>query len=115
MGSWLRQSSSTRMATSIRTWPDRGRHRERRNRPGTRLLARGIDPAVPRLFIIDGAKALSKAVRRTFRQAAAVRRCQVHKTRNIMERLRRLIRCMFRSGVCCDKHGSWTMPTKPKR
>ena len=23
-------------------------------------------------------------------------------------------RCMLRSGVCCDKHGSWTMPTKPK-
>jgi Transposase, Mutator family len=28
------------------------------------LIARGIDPAVPRLFIIDGAKALSKAIRR---------------------------------------------------
>ena len=51
------------------------------------LIARGIDPAVPRLFIIDGAKALSKAIRRTFGQAAAVQRCQVHKARNIMERL----------------------------
>jgi hypothetical protein len=29
------------------------------------LVERGLDPAVPRLFIIDGAKALSKAIRRT--------------------------------------------------
>ena len=42
---------------------------------------------MPRLFIIDGAKALSKAIRRTFGAAAAIQRCQVHKARNIMERL----------------------------
>ena len=30
------------------------------------LVARGFDPAVPRLFIIDGSKALSKAIRRSF-------------------------------------------------
>ena len=30
------------------------------------LVERGLDPAVVRLFIIDGAKALSKAIRRTF-------------------------------------------------
>src|SRR6202521_1250958 len=51
------------------------------------LIERGLDPAVPRLFIIDGAKALSKAIRRTFGAAAAIQRCQVHKARNIMERL----------------------------
>jgi transposase-like protein len=51
------------------------------------LAARGLDPAVPRLFILDGAKALSKAVRRTFGAAAAIQRCQVHKGRNIIERL----------------------------
>jgi putative transposase len=51
------------------------------------LVERGLDPAVPRLFIIDGAKALSKAIRRTFGTAAAIQRCQVHKARNIMERL----------------------------
>ena len=48
------------------------------------LVERGLDPAVPRLFIIDGAKALSKAIRRTFGRAAAIQRCQVHKARNIM-------------------------------
>ena len=51
------------------------------------LIARGLDPEVPRLFILDGAKALSKAVRRTFGAAAAIQRCQVHKGRNIIERL----------------------------
>jgi putative transposase len=51
------------------------------------LVERGLDPAVTRLFIIDGAKALSKAIRRTFGRAAAIQRCQVHKARNIMERL----------------------------
>ena len=51
------------------------------------LIERGLDPAVQRLFIIDGAKALSKAIRRTFGAAAAIQRCQVHKARNIMERL----------------------------
>jgi putative transposase len=51
------------------------------------LIERGLDPAVPRLFIIDGAKALSKAIRRTFGPAAAIQRCQIHKARNVMERL----------------------------
>src|SRR5665647_683526 len=39
------------------------------------------------LGLIEGAKALSKAIRRTFGPAAAIQRCQVHKARNIMERL----------------------------
>ena len=51
------------------------------------LVERGLDPAVPRLFIIDGAKALSKAICRTFGDAAAIQRCQIHKARNIVERL----------------------------
>jgi putative transposase len=28
------------------------------------LVSRGLDPTTPRLFIVDGAKALSKAIRR---------------------------------------------------
>src|SRR3954451_15534793 len=51
------------------------------------LVARGLDPAVMRLFIIDGAKALSKAIRRTFGRNTPIQRCQVHKARNIAERL----------------------------
>ncbi len=51
------------------------------------LIARGLDPEIPRLFIVDGSRALSKAVRNTFGIAAAIQRCQVHKGRNITERL----------------------------
>jgi putative transposase len=50
-------------------------------------VERGLDPAVVRLFIIDGAKALSKAIRRTFGKDTPIQRCQVHKARNIVERL----------------------------
>lgn len=42
---------------------------------------------MPRLFIVDGAKAFSKAIRRTFGSAAAIQRYQIHKARNIIERL----------------------------
>lgn len=51
------------------------------------LLARGLDPATPRLFVVDGAKALSKAIRNTFGANAAIQRCQIHKSRNILDRL----------------------------
>jgi putative transposase len=53
------------------------------------LMARGLDPAVPRLFIIDGSKALARAIRRTFGENAPIQRCQVHKARNILDRLPR--------------------------
>jgi len=43
------------------------------------LVSRGLDPTVPRLFIVDGAKALSKAIRPHLRSAAAIQRCQIHK------------------------------------
>ena len=39
------------------------------------------------LVILDGSKALRKAVRATFGEAALVQRCQVHKMRNILEYL----------------------------
>lgn len=51
------------------------------------LIGRGLDPSICRLFIVDGAKALSKAIRRTFGQHVPIQRCQVHKARNIAERL----------------------------
>ncbi len=51
------------------------------------LIARVLDPTVCRLFVVDGAKALSKAIRRTFGSDTPIQRCQVHKARNITERL----------------------------
>jgi putative transposase len=47
------------------------------------LIGRGLDPKVCRPFIIDGAKALSKAIRKTFGRHTPIQRCQVHKARNI--------------------------------
>src|SRR3954447_26334682 len=51
------------------------------------LVGRGLDPAVCRLFIVDGAKALTGAIRRTFGRDTPIQRCQIHKARNITERL----------------------------
>ena len=51
------------------------------------LIDRGLDPKVCRLFIVDGAKALSKAIRATFGRQTPIQRCQIHKARNVVERL----------------------------
>ena len=51
------------------------------------LIERGLDPAVCRLFVVDGAKALTKAIRNTFGRQTPIQRCQVHKARNITDRL----------------------------
>jgi transposase-like protein len=41
------------------------------------LVERGLDPTRRRLFIIDGSKALSKAIRRTFGRHTPIQRCQI--------------------------------------
>jgi putative transposase len=51
------------------------------------LIERGLDPKGCRLFIVDGAKALSKVIRRTFGAHTPIQRCQLHKARNVIERL----------------------------
>ena len=51
------------------------------------LQSRGLRTDRSLLVILDGSKALRKAVRATFGDAALVQRCQVHKTRNILEYL----------------------------
>lgn len=51
------------------------------------LVERGLDPRICRLFILDGAKALKKAVRNTFGKHTPIQRCQIHKSRNILDRL----------------------------
>ena len=42
------------------------------------LVERGLAPKVCRLFIIDGSKALRKAIRRTFGKHTPIQRCQIH-------------------------------------
>ena len=51
------------------------------------LVARGIDPKRGTLFVIDGSKALHKAIRATFGTCAVFQRCQVHKRRNVLDHL----------------------------
>ena len=63
------------------------------------LIGRGLDPKVCRLFIIDGAKALSKAIRKTFGRHTPIQRCQVHKARNITERLAKPLHASVRKAL----------------
>jgi putative transposase len=51
------------------------------------LIERGLDFTTPRLYILDGGKALHAAVRRHAGEAAFVQRCQVHKKRNVVDHL----------------------------
>lgn len=50
------------------------------------LVERGLDPEQGILFVIDGAKALRKAIRNVFGQAP-VQRCVRHKERNVLDHL----------------------------
>ena len=51
------------------------------------LAERGLDFAIPRLYVLDGSKALAKAVRRHAGEAALVQRCQFHKRENVKNHL----------------------------
>jgi len=51
------------------------------------LVARGLDATDGLLIVIDGAKALSTAVRAVFGVSAAIQRCTVHKRRNVADHL----------------------------
>jgi transposase-like protein len=51
------------------------------------LIARGLLLDQPFLAVLDGAKALSKAVRDISGDYAVIQRCQVHKRRNVMSYL----------------------------
>jgi putative transposase len=51
------------------------------------LLERGLDFSVPRLYVLDGGKALTAAVKKHAGETAAIQRCQVHKRRNVLDHL----------------------------
>ncbi len=51
------------------------------------LVDRGLDPTQAILFVLDGGKALRKAVRDVFGEHALVQRCQRHKERNVCDLL----------------------------
>jgi putative transposase len=51
------------------------------------LIERGLHIEQPRLFVIDGGKAIRAAVMSTFGTYAVVQRCREHKRRNVLEHL----------------------------
>lgn len=51
------------------------------------LIDRGLDAQRMRLWVIDGGKALRKAIVETFGALALIQRCQEHKRRNVIEHL----------------------------
>lgn len=51
------------------------------------LIDRGLSTEQAMLFVVDGSKALRKAIRDVFGPLGVVQRCQVHKQRNLLEHL----------------------------
>src|SRR6266496_1358137 len=51
------------------------------------LVSRGLDFTAPRLYVLDGGKALTAAVKKYAGDSAAIQRCQVHKRRNVLDHL----------------------------
>ena len=72
------------------------------------LVDRGLDAEQGVLFVIDGAKALRKAIRDVFGVAAPVQRCIRHKERNVLghlaERDRPAVRQRLRQAWKLDDH-----------
>ena len=61
------------------------------------LIERGLPTERALLFIIDGAKALRKAITDTFGTRAPIQRCREHKKRNVAEALPERMRAQTRS------------------
>ena len=65
------------------------------------LVERGVPTDRPLLFVLDGSKALRRAVKDTFGDKALVQRCQVHKERNVLDLLpksyQRVVRMRLRA------------------
>jgi transposase-like protein len=74
------------------------------------LVDRGLDPEQGILFVIDGAKALRKAIRTVFGERAVVQRCVRHKERNVLEHLperdRPPVKRRLRSAWAHDDHAA---------
>ena len=62
-------------------------------------IERGLGPTICRLFMVDGAKALTRAIRNTFGKHTPIPRRQIHKARNIPDRLPEPLRPALRRGL----------------
>jgi putative transposase len=63
------------------------------------LIERGLPTDRALLFIIDGAKALRKAITDTFGTRALIQRCREHKKRNVAEALPERMRAQVRNAM----------------
>ena len=63
------------------------------------LVGRGLVVERARLFVLDGSKGLRSAVRSVFGQWALVQRCQVHKSKNVVEHLPESKRVWVRAAI----------------
>jgi transposase-like protein len=72
------------------------------------LVDRGLDTTQGVLCVIDGSKALRKAIRDVFGDRAPVQRCVRHKERNVLEHLperdRRVVKRRLRRAWALDDH-----------
>ena len=65
----------------------------------TNLRDRGVRTDRTILVVIDGGKALAKAVRQVFGKRALIQRCQVHKMRNVLDQLPEKMRVSVRKAM----------------
>jgi transposase-like protein len=78
------------------------------------LVERGLRVADSTLFVIDGGKAVRKALRDVFGNRAIVQRCQVHKARNVREHLSESRRA-YVARQMRDAYASTTAATAKKK
>jgi transposase-like protein len=69
------------------------------------LVDRGLDPSQAILFVIDGGKALRKAIKEVFGEHALVHRCHRHKERNVTD----LLPERERSKILVRIRGAWAL------
>jgi len=63
------------------------------------LIERGLNPNRAILVVLDGAKALRRAVLDTFGERALIQRCQAHKKRNVTDALPERMRASVRTAM----------------
>jgi putative transposase len=69
------------------------------------LVDRGLDPEQAILFVIDGAKALRRAIKDVFGEQALVHRCHRHKERNVTD----LLPERDRPVILAKIRGAWSL------
>jgi putative transposase len=78
------------------------------------MMERGLDFTTPRLYLVDGSKAMRAAIRNHAGDSAFVQRCQVHKIRNVTEHVseadRPTVKYRMRVALRCGRGGRFAQP-----